>query len=364
MSEIYSNPPRTASVDVLRQPPEPGGVVSVSDQAADSAPSAPLLEAPQDSYLDVIERKCPQQDLEPIQNYVERYAQRKRRTRPTIEYLKEIGKERKARRIESCGDWLTIHDYFRLNERRLVRANFCKNHLLCIPCAVRRGGRLLRAYSERLSVIQQQYPNLNLFLVTLTIKNRESLADAINHLAHCMRVLNHRRRNAKQGRSSTEWGKVQGWVGSREVTNGNKGKGWHPHFHAASLVDPSNPIDTERFRKEWKDISGDSDQIDVRPMIHHPDDPMRDFSEVFKYPLKFAELYSHQIIEIYELLKNKKGIYSGGLFRGVEVPKLTDDPLKDEPYIEYVYRWLEAQTYSLAAFRTFDGKDKEIAKDS
>ena len=56
---------------------------------------------------------------------------------------------------------------------------------------------------------------------------------------------------------------VAGAVWSYEVTYSDA-NGWHPHVHAIWLA-PEAP-DMHALRDEWKEITGDSFMVDVRPI--------------------------------------------------------------------------------------------------
>jgi hypothetical protein len=83
--------------------------------------------------------------------------------------------------------------------------------------------------------------------------------------------------------------------------------------------------------------------------IHHKDDPTKDFLEVFKYALKFSEMSLEDNLHAFKVLSKRRLIYSLGLFWGIEEPdKLTDEEIKDQPYLELLYRYYEGG-YSLSS---------------
>jgi hypothetical protein len=107
--------------------------------------------------------------------------------------------------LSSCGSYLVFRDYYTVNKIRLSAANFCRKHLLCPLCAIRRGAKALKAYTDRLSIILQDNPDLKPYLVTFTIKNRSDLSDAFGHFTRSMKRYTDKRREAmkvkKHGRS-------------------------------------------------------------------------------------------------------------------------------------------------------------------
>lgn len=256
------------------------------------------------------------------------------------QYLQDIGgpaTTRPAARLATCGDYLHFREYYTVGKVRLHSAQFCKQHLICPLCAIRRGAKSLGAYLDRWEVIREENKTLKLYLITLTVKNGEDLDERYKHLGSSLRRLMDRRRNynAKvRGAPYTELCKVQGGVYTNEVTN--KQKGWHPHTHMIAACD--TPPDQAALSAEWHAITGDSFIVDVRPITG---DPVDGFMEVFKYALKFSELSLEDNWHAAQVLKGKRLLGSFGLFRGVQIPEsLLDEPLDDLPYWDRFYRYI------------------------
>lgn len=252
-----------------------------------------------------------------------------------LEHLREI-----LPAFQDCASYLHFRQYYTVGKVRLVGANFCRRHLLCPPCAIRRAAKTLKAYLDRLRVLKAVNPALRLSLVTLTVRNGPDLAERMEHLRACVSDVLKRRKKARNGsRHKTEWAKIEALVGSYETTN--RGNGWHPHAHI--LVLHSERLDYSAMIEEWRRLTGDSCMIHV-DAARHPDDPARDFLEVFKYALKFSDLTPAQNLEAYAVLRGKRLLFSAGAFRGVEVPDdLGDDLLDDLPYLDLFYRWIAGQ---------------------
>ncbi len=90
--------------------------------------------------------------------------------------------EHRADKLERCGCWLLLHDYFTLGQTRLVDGRFCNQPLLCPLCAIRRGSKLLRAHVERLATVLHECPGHGAYLVTLAVRVRPDLAERYAHL--------------------------------------------------------------------------------------------------------------------------------------------------------------------------------------
>ena len=269
-----------------------------------------------------------------------RYGQAHARSLMMLEHLREApspASTKTAASLASCGNYLHFREYFTVGKVRLHNATFCKQHLVCPLCAIRRGAKALGAYLARWEVLQEQHPELRPYLITLTVKNGDDLEERQAHLTRSLKRLTDRRRffNAgKRGSPWTELCKAQGAVYTLELTN--KGKGWHPHCHMIALA-ASQPSQSD-LSAEWHRITGDSMIVDVRPITG---DPSEGFMEVFKYAVKFSDLTLEDNWHAAQVLKGKRLLNSFGLFRGVDIPdSLLDEPLDELPYWDRFYRYL------------------------
>lgn len=262
-----------------------------------------------------------------------------------------------AGKLQDCGEYLHFRHYLQVNRVLLHAACFCKQHLVCPLCAIRRGSKALQAYLERYQLIIAEQPHLRPFLITLTVRNGENLEERVNHLQACFRRLQGRRREWNAGKRwapYTEFAKVQGAVGSYEFKRGSGSGMWHPHIHMIALC--SAAPDQSALREEWKEITGKiesatdaSFMVDVRPLNMHAE-PAQDFMEVFKYAVKFSSFTLEDNWHVAQVLKAARLMFSFGVFRGVKVPeKMTDEPLDSMPYVDYFYRYFHvAGFYSVS----------------
>ena len=271
---------------------------------------------------------------------IQRYGVAKGRAVEMIAHLGEQDDPHATRvmgRLVDCGNWLHFRHYFTVDKVRLHAASFCKQHLVCPLCAIRRGAKMLKAYLDRFRVIQAERPELQAYLVTLTVQNGDDLAERFGHLRRSLTQLLKRRHRAKARSELKNWA---GAFYSQEITN--KGKGWHPHVHMIVLADrkPS----WQRLRDEWHQITGDSYVVDVSRREGQEDTEL--FLEVCKYALKFSDLSLADNWQAAQLLHGKRLVGSFGCFRGVEVPpELVDEPLDDLPFIDLFYRYLHGKGY-------------------
>lgn len=264
---------------------------------------------------------------------LDRYAKAKNRAIDVAQYIGEHRPQeaKLAQVVSTCGEYLLFRHYYTADLLRLHAASFCRRHLLCPLCAIRRGAKALKAYLDRWEVIRSEKPLLRPFLVTLTVKDGDSLAERFRHLHDSQRALWMRKH---RGRGCVLDG-VAGAVWSYEVKRGQGSGAWHPHLHMIALaeVEPSQ----RRLSREWHEVTGDSFVVDVRPI--NQDDTAAGFCEVFKYAVKASDMEIPDTLHAFDVLRGKRLIASAGCFRGVDVPEdLTDEPLEGLPFIEMLFR--------------------------
>jgi hypothetical protein len=271
-----------------------------------------------------------------------RYSKAHHRAVEMAHYASAQGEVKIAGKLEQCGSYLLFRDYYTAGKVRLHAAQFCKKHLLCPFCAIRRGAKMVKSYLDRLQVIAAERPTLKAYLVTLTVKDGPDLAERFQHLQRSVQRLHKTR--AGKGQYS-EACKAEGAVWSYEFKRGSGSGLWHPHMHAVWLCEEKP--DARALSEQWKAITGDSFIVDVTP-FHNQDDVVGGFLEVFKYAVKFSDMPMEDNWHGFMTLAGKRLIASFGLFRGVDVPEeLTDEQLDELPYIEHLYKFVFHVGYTL-----------------
>ena len=285
---------------------------------------------------------------------IARYGVAHARSQAMLEHLREAPSHasiKTAAGLATCGNYLHFREYFTVGKVRLHSASFCRQHLVCPLCAIRRGAKALGAYLTRWQVLQQDRPDLRPYLLTLTVKNGDDLEERQAHLSKSLRKLLTHRRHFNGGIPRAPWTelcKAEGAVYTLELTN--KGKGWHPHCHMIVLA-TSQPSQTD-LSAEWHKITGDSMVVDCRPILG---DPVEGFMEVFKYAVKFSDLTLADNWHAAQILKGKRLLNSLGLFTAVDIPEsMLDEPLDGLPYLDRFYRYL-GDEYQLDELRTKRG---------
>jgi hypothetical protein len=277
------------------------------------------------------------QGIEALPQRVQRYSKAKNQALEVADSIGGFGApQRLIDRVKSCGDYLVFRHYFTIDEVRLHGASLCMKHLLCPLCAIRRGAKAMKAYLDRWECIRAEKPLLRPFLVTLTVKDGDDLAERFRHLQSSQRELWKRK---QRGRGSVLDG-VQGAVWSYEVKRGSGSNKWHPHLHMIALAE--HQPDAGQLAAEWHNITGDSFIVDVRPIDGA--DEVSGFLEVFKYAVKFSEQPPADTWHCFKTLSGKRLLGSSGCFLDVVVPEALLDETADLaglPFVEMFYRYLD-----------------------
>lgn len=298
------------------------------------ARSSPERENPAQVELDGVS-----EGIEALPKRVDRYSKAKKSALDVAKYMGTLPRHQAmAGKVKDCGDYLLFRHFFTIDAVKLHAASFCRKHLLCPLCAIRRGAKALGAYLDRFEALKRSSARLRPFLVTLTVKDGPDLAERFKHLHDSQRELWKR----KQRRRGSVLDGVEGAVWSYEVKRGNGSGLWHPHLHMIALAEVAP--DAERLSREWHQITGDSFIVDVRPISQ--EDPASGFVEVFKYAVKFSDQEPADTVHAWETLAGKRLLGSAGCFRGVEIPEdLTDDPgdYLGLPYVDLLYRYLSGR---------------------
>jgi len=297
-----------------------------------------------------VERDTANEAMSGLPVRVQRLGDARGRAVQMIHWLNNVRKSGRCERREAadklahCADYLGFRHYLEPDAVKLHTASFCKQHLICPVCAIRRGSKAVQRYVERFEVITaDEAHGLRPWMLTYTVKNGDDLAERMAHLRRSMAKLIKARRQERLGSRgySSTWRNMAGAVGSIEVTN--KGKGWHPHVHIFGMFEGEYAV--SGMSEEWKRITGDSHVCEAHPVWGEPAEA---FCEVFKYALKFSEMGHKRTWQAAQILKGQRLLFSLGCFRGVVIPEnLLDDPL-DGPWVEYFYRYIGSGRYGLS----------------
>jgi hypothetical protein len=253
--------------------------------------------------------------------------------------------------VEGCGSWLHIREWITSSETRLRNANFCQKFLLCRSCAARRAGKMVAAYSEKVTAVTALQADLVPVMITLTVKNGDDLAERLAHLKQSWsRMLAAARKSkvSKHRHSPIEWNKVIGSVRAIEVTH--KASGWHPHIHVFGLL--SSYIDQPALSEEWRNFTGDSFVVGVTKC---KGGIVPGLIETLKYASKLTELTPSQVVHVWRTAKGSRFADAQGILRGVPEPDIRqdDDEGLSGPYRDFLALWSRSKAgYDLRPLET------------
>jgi hypothetical protein len=294
-------------------------------------------------------------------NRIRRFVYHKRRNEDFSNYLLSrpdlTDSERvKFSNLKRCSSFLLFVHALISDVVRLSGGNFCRMHLLCPMCAIRRAAKKIRTYYEKYVRLKRENPDLRLSYAVLTVVNGESLDERYSHLELSVRKLLQHRRDSRlyhKGRKKYDYAKdcslrsVVGGAYSFEVKRGSGSHLWHPHANFLMLSEGS--INADDLSLDWRSITKDSHIVYVKDKSFIGDDTLSKdedekqvFVEIFKYALKFSELNFEDNYEAYKRLSGRRLVGTFGAFYNLSVDDDVED-IGDEPYIQLIYRWLDGQ---------------------
>ena len=115
-----------------------------------------------------------------------------------------------VKKLGDCASYLVFKHYYTENKVILHGMKTCRQQLLCPFCALRRAAKHVRAYWAKVATVKAENPELQLYFVTLTVKDGESLQERFNHLVKAERRYKQLRRDVSKGRKFVEYAKAQG----------------------------------------------------------------------------------------------------------------------------------------------------------
>lgn len=179
--------------------------------------------------------------------------------------------ERYSARISDCSGYLK----FGIGESGLVlkQAFFCRVRY-CTTCQWRKGLYWKAMMYQSYEQIRKEYPKHRFIFLTLTVKNPP--------IGELRATLDHMNKSWKKLTKRKEFGIVDGWIRTTEVTRPKlprknkkfvycpktKNTHAHPHFHIILMVKPSyfdgkNYLSTAKWAELWRDCLG----VDYTPVV-------------------------------------------------------------------------------------------------
>ena len=82
-----------------------------------------------------------------------------------------------VKKLGDCASYLVFKHYYTENKVILHGMKTCRQQLLCPFCALRRAAKHVKAYWDKVATVKAENPELQLYFVTLTVKDGESLQE-------------------------------------------------------------------------------------------------------------------------------------------------------------------------------------------
>lgn len=234
-----------------------------------------------------------------------------------------LGQSGKAERCQACGTFLVFNECPVDGQKRLQKANFCRERL-CPMCAWRRSLKWAAEVAQVLHQAVARTPKNGWVMVTLTQRNvpSDQLPEEIDHILAGWTKLTKRQ----------EFGAVAGWLRTLEITHNDQTDTWHPHIHALLWVTPEywtgrGYVSQKRWRALWAAVMG----IDYDPSVEvhkvkarqNGDALAAAAREVGKYTVKDSDLFgegtdvTERVATLDQALKGRRLITWGGTLRQI-----------------------------------------------
>lgn len=257
--------------------------------------------------------------------------------------------------VSRCGTWVLFKRELREDARAyLAASNFCNEYKLCPFCAIWRSARIVRTYAPKLQHLVRER-RLAPISATFTVPNAEDFDDAWALLRDSIKRFLKRCKNAKHRKEGNTAASVQGGIMAYEFKRGSGLGWWHIHVHSVLMLSDDGPWDWKRgLLTAWREAVGHPKAVAHFTELHHwqgldkttAEDLAADLREVVKYPMKFSELGSRDVWEMFAKTKRQRLLKSFGCCYGLKPPESLDesDIAPDWDSVEFeelLFRYLE-----------------------
>lgn len=268
---------------------------------------------------------------------MDNYKAKKKKNQELINVISKHLSEQNLDLIWNCGTYLEFYSDKKIENKKLNKANFCKNRF-CPMCAWRKARKDALQVAILMQYLKQE-KGLEFVMMTLTAPNvsGENLKNEITRY----------NKNFKKLMKRKEFEKISlGYMRKLEVTYNQDRNDFHPHFHVIIAVDKKyfksrNYISKQRLLVMWQNAMNDDTitQVDIRKISA---DDNKAISEIAKYTAKDSDyMKSQEVFDyFYKALKNRQVVTFGGAFKEALVLFKNGelDKYKEIDYTEYVYQ--------------------------
>jgi hypothetical protein len=261
----------------------------------------------------------------------------------------------KKKNLKDCCSYLLFRDYYNISKVKLQRANFCGVDKLCPFCASR------RAYKQQMKIekffeINPEYLSKNWFYIVLPVKHEinESFEIVFNRLRNGLNKIRYSINNNKNGKGKKSFfSQFDGLFYSIETTY-NHNNGWNVHVNIMAcssvefdydLVEKINhqtgkySYHSPELSLEWEKYTGSFIHNISKLNFETPEQIKKNLLEIFKYSVKFSELFDIHLHEFYEFTQSKRLLGAIGCFYGLKLDVLLEGDIQlDDDFVEYLYQ--------------------------
>lgn len=288
-----------------------------------------------------------------ILNSMDNYKAKKKKNQELINVISKHLSEQNLDLIWNCGTYLEFYSDKKIENKKLNKANFCKNRF-CPMCAWRKARKDALQVAILMQYLKQE-KGLEFVMMTLTAPNvsGENLKNEITRY----------NKNFKKLMKRKEFEKISlGYMRKLEVTYNQDRNDFHPHFHVIIAVDKKyfksrNYISKQRLLVMWQNAMNDDTitQVDIRKISA---DDNKAISEIAKYTAKDSDyMKSQEVFDyFYKALKNRQVVTFGGAFKEALVLFKNGelDKYKEIDYTEYVYQIIFKWNRSFAEYIQYE----------
>ena len=268
---------------------------------------------------------------------MDNYKAKKKKNQELINLISKHLSEQNLDLIWNCGTYLEFYSDKKIENKKLNKANFCKNRF-CPMCAWRKARKDALQVAILMQYLKQE-KGLEFVMMTLTAPNvsGENLKNEITRY----------NKNFKKLIERKEFKKISyGYMRKLEVTYNQERDDFHPHFHVIVAVNKNyftnrDYISKKRLLVMWQNAMNDDTitQVDIRKISA---DDNKAISEIAKYTAKDSDYMKSQDVfdYFYKALKNRQVVTFGGAFKEALVLFKNGelDKYKEIDYTEYVYQ--------------------------
>lgn len=217
----------------------------------------------------------------------------KQLSRFLAEAYNDLGQQSRSERVGKCATYLAFLQCQNSSEhpKKLTASNFCRDRL-CPQCQQRRSARQFAVSVQLGHELLRRHPSFKFIFLTLTVPNvsLDKLEHTITHILQSWHRLMMRSEIKRA---------VKGYMRTLEITYNRQRNDWHPHIHAALVVQQSyftsrDYIKRDRWLQMWQEATRQPEitQVDIRVLkpnkkAHNGIDPvLLAFAELSKYAVK------------------------------------------------------------------------------